>query len=184
MAEAEDGSTFSGLFSGSDVELAWLERYLMLSIAAEDERDLRRLSLFILAHAAVDRALIMALGLGKAQRLRAAEDDPRWVDETIEAFTSAASRTFMAHLNEAADKGLVTEAGREIAADLNKARDDFLHWMPGRPSRPVYRGVDVTTHEGLRICLLDVKRFLETEGISGDDNPVTRKLDELGKEDA
>ena len=60
MAEAEKGSTFSGLFSGSDVELAWLERYLMLCIAAEDERDLRRLSLFILAHAAVDRALILA----------------------------------------------------------------------------------------------------------------------------
>ncbi len=182
MAEAEESSTFSGLFSGSDGDLAWLERYLMLSIAAEDERELRRLSLFILAHAAVDRALIMALGLGKAQSLPVAENDPRWLDEMIEAFSSAASRTFMAHLNEAADKGLVTEGGRVIAADLNKARDDFLHWMPGRPSRPVYRGVDITTNEGLRVCLLDVKRFLETEGISGGDNPVTRRLDELGKE--
>ena len=109
MAEAEKGSTFSGLFSGSDVELAWRERYLMLCIAAEDERDLRRLSLFILAHAAVDRALILALGLGKAQRLRAAEDDSRWVDEMIEAFRSSASRGFLTHLNEAAGKGLVTE---------------------------------------------------------------------------
>ncbi len=182
MAEAEGSSTFSGLFSGSDDELAWLERYLMLIIAADDELDLRRLSLFILAHAAVDRALIMALGFGKAQRLRVADRDPRWLDEVIEAFSSAASRTFMAHLNEAVDKGLVTEAGRATAADLNKARDDFLHWMPERPSRPVYRGVDVTTHEGLRACLLDVKRFLETEGIAGDDNSVTRRLDELGNE--
>jgi hypothetical protein len=65
----------------------------MLIIAAEDERELRRLSLFILAHAAVDRALIMALGLGKAQSLPVAEDDPRWLDEMIEAFSSAASRT-------------------------------------------------------------------------------------------
>jgi hypothetical protein len=42
-----------------------------------------------------------------------------------------------------------------ICQEINRGRNDFLHWKPARFEVPRYNGVDVTTPEGLTSVLAD-----------------------------
>ena len=60
----------------------------------------------------------------------------------------------MNHLNGVRGKGLFTSDLFDICEELNRGRNYFLHWKPGRFEVPKYRGLDVTTDEG---CLASLR---------------------------
>ena len=132
------------------------ERSLMTLYKLDAER-LRRLGVFLLAHATVDLHVIAAISSDEVKRRGGAGqlglDDLRAITD------DAAQRTFGAHLSAAKDRGLVNSGAEAIATELNRARIAFLHWQRDRFSLPVYKGQDVMTEEGLRACLDDVFQF-------------------------
>jgi len=67
-----------------------------------------------------------------------------------------ADGTFMDHLKVIRQRGLLSSAAWEICEEVNRGRNHFLHWKPGRFTTPKYYGQDVTTADGLGRCLNDV----------------------------
>ena len=125
-----------------DLAPVFLEEHL-LGIFGIARDQLYRLALFLLVHALVDRHII----LGNAfARIR---EQGKFVDnmpeeETAAFIHDAAQRTFTAHLNESVERGLLPDGCEEIAREINRGRDHFLHWVPRRFWLPKYRGIDVT----------------------------------------
>lgn len=48
-----------------------------------------------------------------------------------------------------------------ICDEVNRGRNHFLHWKPGRFSVPTYCEVDITTSEGNRKVLQDISAVIE-----------------------
>ena len=128
------------------------------------EEQLPGLALFLLGHALIDRWLIHFLAV---QEMRPAlRANPPQGEEGLDAFIDAlvtkhSAGTFLRHLRAVQEVGLADELA-EICEEMNRGRDHFLHWQPGRYSVPRYRGLDVTTQEGVDKCLRDVFRVLKT----------------------
>jgi hypothetical protein len=78
--------------------------------------------------------------------------------------------TFMKHLNALRAQGTFTTDFFEMYEELNRTRDHFLHWMPGRFSLPNYRGLDVTTEEGCIAALHAVDDAIQV--ISGGETMI------------
>lgn len=147
--------TFKDVYPEAADEVEALKKWLLQPFDFDEDR-VRRFAVFILAHAEVDHSLIIKLATANAER----QKDLNEFEELTLPFEKASSNTFRYHLNEAFRKGLVSEKGKAFATDLNTARDEILHWGPSRAQVPLYRGHDVTTEDGLRVCLEDVVEFL------------------------
>jgi hypothetical protein len=140
-----------------------------LAMFGLNEDQLPRLALFLLGHSLIDRWLIHFLAVQEMRpAIRAA---PPQNEEALDAFidklvTKHSAGTFLRHLRAVQEVGLPDEL-TAICEEMNQGRDHFLHWQPGRFSVPRYRGLDVTTQEGLDRCLRDVFRVIRT--IVGED---------------
>lgn len=155
-AEGTAGLALRDLFPDAKDEVQAFEQFLVASFDLNPRR-LRRLGVFLLAHATVDWWLIRSVE--EATPIKAE------IEDAIGRLKKAAAGTFRAHVNQARAKNLITPAAEEFLTELNRARDEFLHWGPDRNSFPVYLGYDVTTPTGLRVCLQDVMRFFQKSGI-------------------
>jgi hypothetical protein len=106
---------------------------------------------FLLGHASLDRWLVILLALRHlkeetASGVVARADSEARLDELLATYSE---RTFSRHLGLVRERGLLDEELISICEEVNRGRDEFLHWMPGRFSIPKYQGLDVTTPEGL-----------------------------------
>jgi len=135
-----------------------LEKYLLDNYGFDRDR-LERLGLFLLGHLLMDQRLIAAVaadmvkkGSGSYANLSLAE----WQD----IVALAAERTFLRHLNEAKARNVIPDRILPIAEDANRGRDTFMHFGPTKAMLPQYKGLDVTTPEGLRVFLDDLLDFL------------------------
>ena len=132
-----------------------IEAYLLDAFALDRPR-LYRVAMFLLAHAALDRQMILALGQ------RAVENqggiNHLGLDGILACFRKAAGATFGDHLQAA--KGLMSPQSVAIAEEVNRARNAFLHWRPGQEALR-YKGADVTTDDGLKLCSDDVLEVLK-----------------------
>jgi hypothetical protein len=133
------------------------------------DEQLPRLALFLLAHALLDRWLIHHCA---TQQLRPFIEtippptEAHVVEARIDALVLKNSDgTFSRHLRAAKDTGLLADWQIEVCEEVNRGRDHFLHWVPGRFSVPRYRGLDVTSPEGLGACMKDVASVIR--GIFG-----------------
>jgi len=133
---------------------------LLLAMFEVSREQLKRLALFILAHALVDRHLIIANAFA---RIREQGRDPNHLskEEAEAAVSQAAQSTFAQHLQDASRRGLLPEGCESIATELNRGRNHFLHWVPGRFSLPRYKETDVIADDALTF-VSDVLRFLGT----------------------
>src|SRR5262249_30101455 len=134
-----------------------LEKYVRDSYGFDAER-LRRLGVFLLGHTLIDQRLIAAVGAGIAKERGGYAK--LTLDGWQEIVKISAKRTFLRHFREATKRGLVPAHVVAIAEEANRCRDHFLHFSPERVARVMYRGVDVTSEEGLRLFLDDLLDFL------------------------
>ena len=82
-----------------------------------------------------------------------------------------ADGTFGQHLKEVRQRSLFPAAWstplEAIADETNRARNNLLHWKgPQHRRQGVYKGKDITTEEGLNVCLDDVITFVSTTPLS------------------
>ena len=124
--------------------------------------QLTGLGLFLLGHAWIDRWLIHLLATDECiQDIRAGQVAKADLDRVLPTLISKhAKGTFSQHLIAAERRGLLDSTGVEICREVNRGRDHFLHWEPGRFSVPLYQGKDVTTEEGHKECLRDMARVI------------------------
>jgi hypothetical protein len=133
-----------------------MERYLMTSCGLHNDDQLRRLAVFLAAHTVMDTRLISVLvdhemgkhggaGVLSIERQQDISDD-------------VARLTFKEHLRAATP--LVPTRAVEIADEVNRARDAFVHWKRGRFELPRYNGQAVVGPEGFQACMDDVHQFL------------------------
>jgi hypothetical protein len=122
-----------------------------------DASGVRRVGMFLLAHAVVDTHLIARAMFKEISRQSAGAGLPR---SKIEAIADKVAKgAFGAHL-ERVRAGLPDDTA-DIAKRLNDARNALLHWERQRSSLPVYKGQIVTTESGFRACMDDVLRFIQ-----------------------
>jgi hypothetical protein len=125
--------------------------------------QLPHLGLFLLGHTLLDRWLIVLLALReceaalKSEAITAPEFDTR-LDILISEYSKG---PFGRHIGLVEDRALLSPALIEICKEVNRGRIDFLHWMPERFSVPKYKGLDVTTPEGLDRALEDIWTVIE-----------------------
>jgi hypothetical protein len=133
-----------------------MEKYLRDSCGLQDEEQLRRLGIFLVAHTIMDTHLISVLidneagkidgaGLLSPERLRSLSDE-------------IARHTFKKHLDDA--RGLIQSQAAAIAEEINRGRDAFVHFKRGRFELPRFNGQPVTEEDGLRGCMDAVREFL------------------------
>jgi hypothetical protein len=120
-----------------------------------DHVGLRRLGFFLLAHVVIDTRLI-ALALFKAVSQR----EGMSLTEIQALADDLAERGFLVHLDKVRDE--LPPGCAEIAEQVNKARNDLLHWKHDRHALPVYEEQEVVSDEGFRRCMDDVMRFIQT----------------------
>jgi hypothetical protein len=84
-------------------------------------------------------------GVVSLDRLRAIADD-------------IARQTFNAHLKHAQPS--IPPRAVQIAEELNRGRDAFVHWKRDRFELPRYSGQLVTEEEGFCVCMAAVQEFL------------------------
>lgn len=132
----------------------------LLDMFKVSRKQLTRLALFILAHALVDRHLIIA---NACARIREQGRDPNHIsnEEAEDVIRHVAKSAFAEHLQEASQRGLLPEGCEDIAKELNRGRNHFLHWVPGRFSLPRYKETDVIADDALAF-VSDVLQFLGT----------------------
>jgi len=123
-----------------------------------DIDGLRRVAVFLLAHVLVDTRLIARDLFKTISEQSAGSGLPLTAIQEIA--DKVAKRTFKERL-DSVRAGLPVDTG-DIAQQLNKARNDLMHWKRGRFLAPVYKGQDVSTDEGFRACMDDVLRFIQT----------------------
>jgi hypothetical protein len=134
-----------------------IERYVCDTFGL-DEAGLRRVALFLLAHALVDTHLI-ARALFKTIPERSGGDGLSL--SAIQAIADDVSKgTFGTHLERV--RGGLPDDTTDIAKQLNHARNALVHWRRERSSLPVYKEQAVTTESGFRACMDDVLRFIQT----------------------
>ncbi len=141
-----------------------LEKHL-LQIFELDEPRLFRLSRFLLAHAALDRYLIILVTLVRIKKAGGVSAIGQ--AGSMKVLEKAAEGTFGRHVNAAENEAKLPEWARKTASCVNKTRNAFLHWKPTQSSAstvPKYRGRDVTTNLGLLACLSDVHKVIKHIG--------------------
>jgi hypothetical protein len=72
----------------------------------------------------------------------------------------AESSTFGTHLRRVREQNLLKPEYCAICQEINRGRNDFLHWKPARFEVPRYNGVDVTTSDGLSAVFADAVKVL------------------------
>lgn len=128
------------------------------------EEKLQRVAYFLLGHTLLDRWLIHAVALARFRRdlppVSSIGSGAEWEARLEELIANASARTFHQHLVQAQQLGMVGPDVFKICEEVNRARDHFLHWEPGRFTIPKYDGLGVTTEEGLRRCMVDIDRAI------------------------
>jgi len=128
-----------------------------------EPHELDRLALFLLAHAFLDRWLIHAIALKEFKDRVEGGVRIRDSDEEIDRLISEnAKGEFGKHMGQAKGAGVLPAPDRVICEEVNRARNRFLHWEPGRFKVPTYQGQAVTTEAGLLQCLSDIDKVIVT----------------------
>ena len=131
-----------------------VEGQLLTACGIREDEQLRRLGIFLIAHTVMDTRLISVLVAHKN-----VEGVGLLSFDQQKAITSGDSHsTFKGHLQAAG--ALIPERATEIADEINRGRDAFVHWKRDRFQLPQYNGHAVTTAEGFRVCMDDVQEFL------------------------
>ena len=135
-----------------------LESYIR-QVYGFDQGELAKVAHFLLAHSLVDVRLI---SLAVAHEVRLQGGVGSLDHEQLRAISERASaRTFSKHLEAAKATDHLPSDCESIAVALNKTRDDFLHWRPGRRDHPVYEGLNITTEAGFKGAMDAVLLFLQ-----------------------
>ena len=133
-----------------------VERQLLAFCGIDDDEQFRRLGIFFVAHTVMDTRLISALvdceveqmgggGLLSLEQLQKISD-------------AVSSLNFKKHLDQA--RRLIPSRAADIAEEINRARDSFVHFKRGRFELPRYSGQQVTEEEGFRVCMEAIQEFL------------------------
>ena len=133
-----------------------MERYLMTTCGLGSDEELRRLGSFLVAHTVMDTHLISVLvdrELGKLGGAGAVS-----FDRQREITDGISRRTFKDHLRES--RSSVPERAAQIAEEVNRGRDAFVHWKHSRFELPRYDGQLVTEEPGFRVCMDAIQEFL------------------------
>jgi hypothetical protein len=133
-----------------------VEQQLLTACGITDEAQLRRLGIFLVAHTVMDTHLVSVLVDHEAGKVGGAGvlslDHIRTLSDDI------TSRTFKQHLNAA--RGVICSRAVEIADEINRGRDAFVHFKRDRFMVPHYHNQPVTEEAGFEACMNDVQEFL------------------------
>lgn len=132
------------------------EQWLMTTCHLVDDEQVRRLGIFFAAHTVMDTHLISRLvdhEFGKIGGIGVLSPErQREITDKI------ALLTFGQHLVQA--RPLIPERGAQIAEEVNRARDAFVHFKRARFEPPHYEGQPVLEDPGFRACMDVVREFL------------------------
>jgi len=145
--------------SSDDVLQAFLDMFGLTT-----KEQLTPLGLSLLGHAWIDQWLIHLLATRECiEEIRAGRVAEADIDAALDALIAKhAEGTFYCHLKLAQDQRLLDPEIIEICEEVNRGRDHFLHWKPGRFQVPQYRGAEVTSTEGFEVCMKDVAHAVRT----------------------
>ena len=135
-----------------------VEGQLLTACGIREDEQLRRLGIFLIAHTVMDTHLISVLldheigkvggiGLLSHERLQLLSDD-------------LSHHTFKKHFDQARAHGLISDRAAQIAEEVNRGRDSFVHFKRYRFELPCYDGQPVVEEEGFRVCMDAIQEFL------------------------
>lgn len=133
-----------------------IERMLLTACGVQGDEQLRRLGIFLIAHTVMDTRLISVLVDNEAGKIGGA--GLLSLDKLQNLSDEISRHTFKRHLEEA--RALIPPRAVNIAEEVNRGRDAFVHFKRDRFELPRYSGQKMTEEEGFRVCMDAIQEFL------------------------
>lgn len=135
----------------------WAVQKLRFVFRVRDDECLKRLALFLVAHAWLDIRLI-ATSMMDRQR-KHASSRALSLDDRARISRRASRGGFLDHLEDAERRGLIPKEAGRIARRVNRVRNNFAHWNRDRGFKARYWGLDVLQPAGFKRFMKDVYKF-------------------------
>jgi len=133
-----------------------VERRFLATCGLQDDEQLRRIGVVLIAQTIVDRHLISVLVEHEAGKVGGA--GVMDIDALTHLSEEICALTFAQHLQRA--RGLIPARAAEIAGEIERARTTFVHFKRNRFELPHYNGNPVAETTGFRACMDAVQEFL------------------------